>query len=74
MCKINYVTGNVVALAGLLTGAAIVHNVYKPDLVRSHVASLPLIIQIRLETATVLSGSKGRAAPIRKDVRARVLM
>lgn len=34
MCKINYVTANAVALAGLMCGAAIVHNVYKPDLVR----------------------------------------
>jgi hypothetical protein len=33
MCKVNYLTTNVVALAGLLTGASIVHEIYKPDLV-----------------------------------------
>ena len=32
MTKINYVAANFVALAGLLSGAAIVHNVYRPDL------------------------------------------
>jgi hypothetical protein len=43
MCKVNYVTANVLAMAGLLTGATIVHNLYKPDLVRAvfHFACFP---------------------------------
>ena len=34
MTKVNILLANVVALSGLLGGAALVHNVYKPDLVR----------------------------------------
>jgi Domain of unknown function (DUF4516) len=34
---VNYLTANLVALAGLLTGASVVHFVYKPDLVRSNI-------------------------------------
>jgi Domain of unknown function (DUF4516) len=35
MSKVNYIAANLAALAGLLTGAAVVHNIYQPDLVRS---------------------------------------
>jgi hypothetical protein len=30
---INYLLANVVALAGLLTGASVVHYIYRPNLV-----------------------------------------
>ena len=30
--KVDYLRANLVALAGLLTGASIVHNLYAPDL------------------------------------------
>jgi Domain of unknown function (DUF4516) len=33
MARVNYLVGNLVALAGLLSGATVVHNIYKPDLV-----------------------------------------
>ena len=39
---INYLVANLVALSGLLTGAAVVHNYYKPDLVRTSAATLVL--------------------------------
>ena len=31
---VNYLTANLVALAGLLAGASVVHLIYRPDLVR----------------------------------------
>lgn len=33
MTRINHLVANIVAMAGLLSGAAIVHNIFKPDLV-----------------------------------------
>lgn len=32
--RVSYLAANAVALAGLLSGAALVHNIFKPDLVR----------------------------------------
>jgi hypothetical protein len=33
MTRINYLVAYIVSMAGLMSGAAIVHSIYKPDLV-----------------------------------------